>query len=172
MKKAELDRFWSKVAIGMDDECWPWTGAKLPKGYGRVKINGRAELAHRVAFFGQNWSHAVRRAPEPIILHACDNPSCCNPKHLSLGTYRQNYADSVVRERRAPRDWRIQARSDGTWDVLRGDTKVCTTLKYRHARLIRSSLEAATRGKDVDLDHGDAHDNLFDVADLATETAA
>lgn len=34
-----------------------------------------------------------------IILHRCDNPPCCNPRHLKPGTQRDNTEDKMRRGR-------------------------------------------------------------------------
>ncbi|WP_363267018.1 HNH endonuclease [Cellulomonas sp.] len=36
-----------------------------------------------------------------IVRHRCDNPPCCNPEHLELGTQTQNVGDMVARARQA-----------------------------------------------------------------------
>ncbi len=36
-----------------------------------------------------------------MVLHSCDNPLCCNPKHLSNGTVADNSRDMVERDRQA-----------------------------------------------------------------------
>ncbi len=80
------------------DACWPWTGPKASGGYGLVSAKPRPIRAHRAAY------EAVH-GPIPdglIILHACDNPPCCNPDHLSLGTHATNARDKIVKGR-APR---------------------------------------------------------------------
>jgi hypothetical protein len=33
------------------------------------------------------------------VMHKCDNPPCCNPSHLELGTRKQNLQDSAARGR-------------------------------------------------------------------------
>jgi len=93
-------RFWSKVRVGSPQECWPWTAARLNRklGYGQIFMNGRRQLAHRVA-----WQ--LCRGPIPVgmvVAHHCDNPPCCNPAHLFLGTQADNLADMRSKGRAAP----------------------------------------------------------------------
>ena len=66
--------------VQLEGECWIWTGAKDPKGYGRINYNGHAKsaLAHRVAYM-----EFVGPIPDGLELdHLCRNPSCINPEHL------------------------------------------------------------------------------------------
>jgi len=89
-----LNRFFAKVRA--DGECQTWTGARQSGGYGALRINGRNVRAHRIA-----WVLA-HRAPVPegmVIRHRCDNPPCCNPEHLVLGTRRDNVRDMIERGR-------------------------------------------------------------------------
>jgi hypothetical protein len=94
--------FWAKVDDSAGpDACWPWTGALFrpgPRGYGmnygRIKRNRRTLHAHRVA-----WELAHGPTGELFVLHKCDNPPCCNPAHLFLGTAADNMADKVRKGR-------------------------------------------------------------------------
>lgn len=36
---------------------------------------------------------------DELTRHTCDNPQCCNPDHLLIGTHQQNYDDMVSRGR-------------------------------------------------------------------------
>lgn len=91
-------RFWSRVAVQVG-QCWPWGRAKNCDGYGRFKITQQKEvLAHRLAFA---LTHERELQPGEVIRHACDNPACCNPAHLSTGTQRDNVRDRVERARSA-----------------------------------------------------------------------
>ncbi len=93
--------FWARVQKGAADDCWPWQGATMKNGYGRVKRRGKAELAHREAFRLTKGEIPVIKRPYAtlIVLHRCDNRACCNPDHLYLGTYMQNARDMVDRGR-------------------------------------------------------------------------
>lgn len=90
-------RFWPKVVVGADTDCWPWVAkARHPYGYGRMTAGRGVHLkAHQIA-----WS--LKNGPIPIgllVLHSCDNPSCCNPSHLSVGTQKANMAGAKERGR-------------------------------------------------------------------------
>ena len=76
--------------------CMEWGGATNPKGYGRINVNGRNTMTHRLA-----WE--LVNGPIPVgmkVLHHCDNPPCCNVvKCLFLGTDADNNADMVAKGR-------------------------------------------------------------------------
>lgn len=74
-------RLWKKVEIGRADECWPWTGARNGRGYGRLAAGRRDEglvYAHRAVF----ELSARPLVDGETIDHLCRNTSCCNPAHL------------------------------------------------------------------------------------------
>lgn len=97
--KKTQDRFWSKVSIGSESECWLWTAATNESGYGRFKIKRNVHKAHRVAWEIANGEPAG----DAFIMHDCDTPGCCNPNHLRRGTARDNMFDMVRKGRcRAP----------------------------------------------------------------------
>jgi len=90
-------RFWAKVDRRGPDECWEWTGARYPAGYGRAVRDGRVVVAHRRAY-----EYAVGPIPDGMdLLHSCDNPPCVNPAHLRPGTDADNARDKVERGRAA-----------------------------------------------------------------------
>lgn len=70
--------------------CWEWTGTPRNRwGYGDAHLGTRRLLAHRLAY-----EAFVGAIPEDLlVLHHCDNPPCCNPEHLFLGTHEMNMAD-------------------------------------------------------------------------------
>lgn len=91
--------FWSKVDVTggpTRNGCWLWRGGKQHSGYGMVRGREFPErLAHRMAY-------TLAFGPIPAgmwVLHHCDTPSCCNPRHLYLGDHARNTRDMVDRRR-------------------------------------------------------------------------
>ena len=87
--------FWEAVATPPDmspSVCWEWTGSKNKQGYG---YKGKS-LAHRVAY-EVTRNRPIR--PGYVIMHLCDNPSCCNPYHLKEGTQKENLRDASLKGR-------------------------------------------------------------------------
>ena len=90
-----LKAFADKIDKGSHDECWEWTGAKKPTGYGEVTIDYKAYRAHRVS-----WTFFFGDIPEGLhVLHKCDNPGCVNPYHLFLGSHQDNMTDCARKGR-------------------------------------------------------------------------
>ncbi len=86
-----IDRFWSKVRVRGEKECWPWLKGKDGCGYGHFKYKNRNYKAHIVSF-------AINIGIWPtglIIRHSCNNPPCVNPAHLIDGTNKENTQDSI-----------------------------------------------------------------------------
>lgn len=96
MKKSITERFWSKVNVLGENECWEWQGGKNSDGYGNVgKWSGQWWKAHQLSYYLTYGSLPEGRC----ICHTCDNRSCCNPKHLWIGTHQENMDDMARKER-------------------------------------------------------------------------
>ena len=89
-------RFWEKVSLDAPDVCWLWLGCRFAgKQYGVFRYQYKNWRAHRFAY-------AITHGDIPeglLVCHACDNPACCNPDHLLLGTNANNSEDMVTRGR-------------------------------------------------------------------------
>jgi hypothetical protein len=98
--------------FGVDDVCWPWTGARTRAGlrrqlvrdrdyrgfyvpvrvdaYGLVKTGrGKREVVHRVVY---RWAtQEVPKSEHFRLINTCGLTLCCNPTHW------------LLKDRRAPR---------------------------------------------------------------------
>ena len=74
--------------------CWPWMGGTDKNGYGKTHWKGKPIRTHRLIYI-LTYTHI----PELLVRHTCDNPPCCNPSHLMLGTHQDNANDKVARSR-------------------------------------------------------------------------
>ncbi len=93
-------RFTQRVDRREDDECWPWTGTADPNGYGVITFAGKLQRAHRLAYlFTKGPIGSFSSSRSMSVCHACDNPTCCNPAHLFVGTDRDNVHDMVAKGR-------------------------------------------------------------------------
>lgn len=76
--------------------CWEWLAGKTEAGYGKFTLGGGVTFrAHRLM-----WELVFGEIPEGLcVLHTCDSPPCCNPRHLWLGTQGQNVDDMTAKGR-------------------------------------------------------------------------
>jgi hypothetical protein len=91
----------SRLTAGLSpggNGCIEWTKARSTFGYGRITRGARGAgwaFTHRVA-----WELANGPIPDGMcVLHRCDNPPCCNPDHLFLGTLSDNTQDMIAKGR-------------------------------------------------------------------------
>lgn len=90
------NRFWKLIDKKEENECWAFLGSKNKDGYGRMsKGNSKLDSAHRISY----ELHKGIIPEDMVVMHICDNPSCCNPKHLVLGTQNDNIQDMISKGR-------------------------------------------------------------------------
>jgi len=103
------ERFWEKVQQGTPTECWPWTRWRDQDGYGQIDVSGRGRRAHQVAL---ELSTGQSIAAGMVVMHTCDNPPCCNPAHLRIGTQAENIRDRDQKGRQAKGLGHLHAKLD------------------------------------------------------------
>ena len=92
------ERFWAHVGkTDNQDDCWHWN-SQLKRGYGWFKITVNK---HRHEYIASRVAAHLSgiEIKDKLVLHSCDNQSCCNPKHLRSGTHQDNMNDAKERGR-------------------------------------------------------------------------
>ncbi len=93
------------IRRGRGNSCWTFTGKTTREGYGSISYQSGKFFAHRLAY---------REFVGPVgcnsVLHKCDNPPCCNPRHLFLGKAVDNMRDMVSKRRHQHADSHFHAK--------------------------------------------------------------
>ena len=86
------------IIIKIDENgCWNCISHFLDRGgYAKVNVDGKKIRLHKKVL-----EIKIGRAlnEDEVCRHMCDNPQCCNPKHLIEGSHQDNYDDMVSRGR-------------------------------------------------------------------------
>lgn len=88
------------------DACFEWTGPVNNQGYAVLSLNDQTNTGIKRVVSGHRYSYEkhIGKIPEGmVVMHSCDNPSCVNPKHLSLGTWADNNKDRSSKGRSGSR---------------------------------------------------------------------
>lgn len=80
----------------LENGCWEFRGYRTYKGYGSIRYNNQNWTAHRLSYLFFRGEITKGK----MVLHTCDNPPCCNPEHLFLGTNQDNMDDMVAKGRK------------------------------------------------------------------------
>lgn len=96
------DKFWEKVdktpGLGLSKEypdCWEWRGLLDTNGYGVFQSKGKNYSTHKILYL----LYKGEFLNSFYLCHNCDNPPCCKPDHLFLGTQADNMNDMVSKDR-------------------------------------------------------------------------
>ena len=133
-KKEDIkDRFFKKIKINPENGCWEFQGALSRFGHGRIGFRLKIYLTHRL-------SYEIHNGPIPEglnVCHKCDNPPCCNPEHLFLGTQNDNVLDAVKKGRMK------------AYPVMKGERNPASKLKNCQVFQIRKELNAGVKGSEL-----------------------
>jgi len=115
MTPQDWGQFWKNVdRSGGKDACWPWTGkVKLKstrsinrQNYGQFRAsNGVTYRANRIALLWMLYKKKTKTTlkkqlhSKKMVCHTCDNPNCCNPRHLKERTGGWNNRDAIRKGR-------------------------------------------------------------------------
>jgi hypothetical protein len=91
----DIARFFSRVEVKKQPNCWIYKGSIHHEGYPSFSLNGKSVLGHRFSYmvFHGKIEEGL------VVRHKCDNPKCVNPCHLETGTHLDNMRDKFVRNR-------------------------------------------------------------------------
>lgn len=97
------ERFWRDVDTS--GECWEWKRALQSRGshgYGIFYVRWDREASKSILMLAHRFAWESANGPIPAgmdVCHHCDNPKCCRPDHLFIGTARDNNVDFMKKER-------------------------------------------------------------------------
>lgn len=152
-----FEHFWKKISINFnpviwflwDDDCWEWVGYKDSCGYGSIRFENKQYKTHRFMYILTYGS-----IPDGLyVCHSCDNPKCCNPKHLWLGTQLDNVNDMYSKGRDVNHCGESNGRSKLTQRDVEKIRKLYKTEKYSYRLLSKIyNVHYSTIGKIICLE--------------------
>jgi len=141
--------FFMERTVPNNRGCWEWTACVDSTGYGVIRYLGAGRKAHRVAY-----ETMVAAIPKGMcVCHRCDNPRCCNPAHLFLGTHADNMRDMTAKGRHVPTYCRAKLTEAQVLDVrariARGESDCSIARVYALSSTAVRSIRLGLRWKKV-----------------------
>lgn len=114
--RSAIERFWACVNMTDSKSCWEWKRTRHRDGYGKMKVNYKTCVASRLA-----WTICHGDIPAGLMVcHHCDNPPCCNPAHLFLGTNKENILDAANKGRLSDQSGEKHSQAKLTESIVKG----------------------------------------------------
>ena len=135
------ERFAAGIYILPESGCWPWIGKRDRDGYGVFYFRRTMFRTHRFA-----WELENGAIPSGMyVCHRCDNPPCCNPKHLFLGTPADNAADRVrkgrTQDQRGVRNPSVKLSQEQVLEIRSGgDSPAVLSSRFRVSKSLISRI--------------------------------
>ncbi len=130
----KLERFWDNATPEPNSGCLLWDAGLAKSGYGEVRLDGKVQTAHRVA-----WRLTYGEIPRGLcICHKCDVRSCINPRHLFLATVGDNNRDMW---------WKGRGRTTGLSGAYNGNAKLTPAMVKGIWRLHNKGVIYKTIGR-------------------------
>lgn len=143
-------RFEAKIAPGRCPQ--EWQGSCDSAGYGRITVEGKPRLVHRI-----RWELDNGPIPNGLyVCHHCDNPPCVTIAHLFLGTNSDNQLDASAKGRKrngnetkthCPRNHPLFGDNLYTFPDGRRTCRICMREAWRRNHPPRSRKASRTRSK-------------------------
>lgn len=129
--------------------CWLWNGALNGTGYACIRDEPSNGSKQRRASH-VSYERYIGKIPDGmIVLHSCDEPTCVNPAHLSVGTHLDNAKDRNAKGRQARQRGEDQGGHKLTWEkvrAIRSDTRPYTVIGKEYGVCI-SNISGIKNGK-------------------------
>lgn len=154
LSRMEFDAWFWEQLNHLPNGCWEWKKGKDYDGYGLTSFERKIIKAHRLAYLLK-----YGEIPQGMqVLHKCDNPPCCNPEHLMLGTTKDNMRDAHQKGRLAGR-----GRNFGM-TKRRGELHPTATITNEQAKEIRARFLAGEKVADIGRAMGIGYHIAYSVA--------
>lgn len=135
--------------------CWEWNKSRNNRrgGYGQKTVNYKVYSSHRLSYLVFNGD-----IPDGMLVcHKCDNPPCCNPDHLFLGTHKDNAVDAWEKGRMPLPSY-----------IPRGNDVWCSKLTESDVLSISEKLSNGVHSSEIQKEYGISRQTVYKIGKKLT----